>query len=142
LRRVLEIENEVFPEDAYSRRMFLELYEDCGDLFFVAHSGGRVAGYAVTCASKRKGELVSIGVDRRNRRQGVGSALLHRTAAALRERGTGRLELAVRSGNRAAIAFYRLHGFQTAGRVEGYYEDGAAALRMALRLSPERSVKA
>jgi ribosomal-protein-alanine N-acetyltransferase len=142
LPRVLEIESKVFPEDAYSREMFLDLHADCGDLFFVAHAGGRVAGYAVSCASRHRAELVSIGVDLRNRRQGIGSALLARTVAELRQHGARRLELAVRAGNRKAIAFYRRHGFQTVGRTEGYYEDGAAALRMALRLSPQRPVQA
>ena len=142
LRRILEIESEVFPEDAYSREMFLDLYEDCGDLFFIAHSNGTVAGYSVTCASKRKAELVSIGVDRRSRGKGIGSALLARTIAGLRERGSSRLELAVRTSNRHAIAFYRRWGFEVVGRAHRYYENGGDALRMALRLSPEQLVQA
>ena len=141
LRRILEIEGEVFPEDAYPRELFLELCEECGDLFFVAHSGGKVAGYAVTCASKRKAELVSIGVDSRSRGQGIGSALLARTIAGLRERNTRRLELAVRAGNDVAANFYRRRGFRAAGRIRRYYEDGADALRMTLQLAPEKPVE-
>lgn len=142
LPRILEIESEVFPEDAYPREMFLELYTDCGDLFFVAHSGGRVAGYSVTCAWKRKAELVSIGVDRGSRGQGIGSALLGRTIVRLRDRGTPRLELAVRAANGDAIAFYRRRGFEVMERIRRYYEDGADALRMTLSLAPEQPVQA
>jgi ribosomal-protein-alanine N-acetyltransferase len=142
LPRILELEGEVFPDDAYPREMFLDLYAGCGELFLVAHSGGKVVGYSVACASKRKAELVSIAVDPGSRGQGIGTALLARTVSGLRERGITTLELAVRAGNRSAIEFYRWRGFQPAGRTLGYYEDGADALRMRLRLAPEQPVQA
>jgi ribosomal-protein-alanine N-acetyltransferase len=133
LPRILEMEARVFPEDAYPREMFQELYQECGALFFVAHASGAVAGYAVTCASKRKAELVSIAVDVPWRRAGVGAALLLRTLRELGQTDVRRLELAVRVGNRGAIAFYRRHGFELVGRIHRYYENGGDAFRMALR---------
>jgi ribosomal-protein-alanine N-acetyltransferase len=142
LRRILEIEARVFPEDAYPREMFLELYQDCGSLFFLAHAGGNVAGYAVTCASKRKAELVSIAVDLPWRGSGIGSVLLQHTIQELTKAGIRRLDLTVRVGNRGAIAFYRRHGFETEGRIRRYYENGGDAFHMFLRLPPEDAVEA
>jgi ribosomal-protein-alanine N-acetyltransferase len=137
LRRLLEIEREVFPEDAYARELFLELYADCGALFFIAHCAGEVAGYSVACASKRKAELVSIGVDPRFRGRGIGSALLGRTIRALQAQSVLSLELAVRVGNRQAITFYAHRSFERVARIRRYYEDGGDAFRMVLRLPPE-----
>jgi ribosomal-protein-alanine N-acetyltransferase len=134
LPRLLALEREVFPADAYPRELFLELHAGCGALFFVAHAEGSVAGYIVTCASRRKAELVSIAVDPRYRGRGIGGALVERTIAKLRAAGVRRLELAVRVGNRDAIAFYRRRGFERLERLPAYYENGGDAYRMRLSL--------
>jgi ribosomal-protein-alanine N-acetyltransferase len=141
LPRLLEIEREVFPEDAYSREMFLDLLDGCGELFLVARVEGVLAGYIVTCAGKRKAELISIATAAEHRRTGIGRALLMRTLEKLRAANVRRLELMVRAGNDAAIAFYRGFGFRRTGRVRRYYEDGADALEMVLRLAAEKPVQ-
>jgi ribosomal-protein-alanine N-acetyltransferase len=134
LRRLLAIEREVFPEDAYPREMFLDLLADCGDLFFIASAGGEIAGYIVACAQDRKAELVSIATAKAYRRLGVGRALLHHTLTRLRAAGVTRVELMVRVGNTPAIQFYRRFGFRRSGRVRRYYDNGEDALSLFLRI--------
>jgi len=135
LDRLIEIERSSFPKTAYPRDLFLELFANCGELFFVATLGRATAGYAVTCTRLPRAELVSIAVDPFYRRQGVARHLLLHTIARLRRAGAVSLSLMVRARNVRAIALYRGFGFRRTGRVAGYYENGEDGLRMRLRLT-------
>jgi ribosomal-protein-alanine N-acetyltransferase len=130
LRRVLEIEQAAFPDEAYSREMFVELYRKCRDLFLVARLKRQVAGYSVTCIEWGEAEIVSIAVVPELRGRGIGSALLAATIEQLGEYGIANLDLTVRVENAAAIRFYRRHGFEPVKEIVGYYHNGGAGLRM------------
>lgn len=132
----MEIERAVFPEDTYDREMFLDLHTKCGELFFVARWGSEIAGYATSCVERGGGEIVSIAVDPRLRRHGIGRALMRQTLRAFTAAGVETVSLAVREGNAAAIAFYDSFGFERVRRLPDYYHDGEAAVRMRLRLRP------
>jgi ribosomal-protein-alanine N-acetyltransferase len=134
LDRLLEIERNAFPKAPYPRDLFLELFQDCSGLFFVAMQGRSIAGYSVACVRPPRAELISIAVDRRYRRLGIAGALLRRTLSRLRQAGAVRLYLMVRAGNRGAIALYRDFGFRRTGRVARYYENGEDGVRMSLSL--------
>lgn len=136
LERILEIERAVFPEDAYDREMFLELHRECGELFFVARWEGEIAGYAVSSLARGGAEIVSIGIEPRLRRLGIGGALMRRTLRALAAAGAQWVSLAVRESNTRAMAFYEPFGFERVRRLPGYYHDGEAGVRMRLRLQP------
>ncbi len=130
LKRVLEIERASFGEEAYTREMFLNLARDCGDLFFVARSAGRVAGYIVSGLRADRAEVISIAVDPACRGMGLGKALMSRTLRDLERRGARRAGLMVRASDAAAISFYSGFGFRPVRRVADYYGDGGEALRM------------
>jgi ribosomal-protein-alanine N-acetyltransferase len=130
LARVLEIEKTSFASDAYTRRMFLDLYRDCGELFLVAKRRGRVEGYIVSGVRSGEAEIISIAVRPETRGAGVGSMLMRETLARCAASGVRRAWLMVRSGSRQAVRFYRRFGFRAAGRVADYYRDGEEALRM------------
>src|SRR5437763_243120 len=99
LDRLLDIERNAFPKAAYPRDMFLDLYEGCAPLFFVAIHGRSMAGYSVTCTRPPRAELISIAVDRRFRRLGIADSLLRRTLSRLRLAGVARLNLMVLARN-------------------------------------------
>jgi ribosomal-protein-alanine N-acetyltransferase len=130
LRRVLEIEQAAFPDEAYSRDMFAELYRKCRDLFFVAKLNRRIAGYSVTCIERGDAEVVSIAVVPELRGRGIGSALLNATLERLGDYGVRNLDLTVRVENAGAIRFYRKFGFVAVREVAGYYHNGGTGLRM------------
>ena len=138
LKRVLSLERATFPEGPYAKAMFRELYRDCGGLFFVAVRLRRIVGYMVTCVDKGEAEIVSIGVDPRHQKMGIGTRLMERTLAALEKRGIQRMELMVRTTNKDGMRFYRRFGFRSVGRVARYYEDrgDAVHMRKILRATP------
>jgi [ribosomal protein S18]-alanine N-acetyltransferase len=128
--RILEIERAVFPGEAYDREIFLDLYGQSKPFFLVARVGRRIVGYAVSAVARGRGEIVSIGVDPRRRREGIGKALMRRSLRTLAMAGVRTVSLAVRVDNLAAIEFYRGFGFKRIRRLPGYYQQGIDALRM------------
>lgn len=130
LERVLSVERATFAEGPYTKAMFRELYRDCGALFFVAVRLRRIVGYMVTCVDKGQAEIVSIGVEPKCQKMGIGIRLMEHTIAALEKRGIRRMELMVRATNKIGLRFYRRFGFRSAGRTLRYYEDGGDAFHM------------
>ena len=63
---------------------------------------------------------------------GTGRRLLVAGIAAARAAGAAGVRLEVRADNSRAIRLYQDLGFALFATVDGYYDDGAAALRMAL----------
>lgn len=130
LDRILEIERAVFLQEAYDREFFLDLYAHSKPFFFVAKTGRRIVGYAVSAVARGSGEIVSIGVDPRRRREGIGKALMRKSLQTLALAGVRTVSLAVRVDNLAAIEFYRGFGFKRVRRLPAYYAEGVDALRM------------
>ena len=121
----MQIERASFGKLAYPRRLFRELAGTCGKLFFVARSGRTLAGYLVACVEGQTAEIISVAVDPAFRGAGIGRGLVEHLLGALRDSGINRMELMVRTENRAAIGLYRAFRFRRVRRVPGYYEDGA-----------------
>jgi ribosomal-protein-alanine N-acetyltransferase len=128
--RILEIESTVFAGEPYSTELFHELWEDCGDWFFVAKQSGRIAGYIVGCRTSWGAEIVSIAVEGPYQRRGIGKALMSHMLAEMRKVGVRAATLMVRATNMEAIRFYRSLDFSRTGTVRNYYLDGEAAYRM------------
>jgi len=135
LERVLAIEQAAFLEDAWNEKLFLAYHRRCQELFFVAMERRRIVGYIITCAGSRNAELASIAVDPRDRRQGVGYALVEHTIAELRTRRVKTWWLMVEVTNEAAIRFYQRYGFERGKRVKRYYGPGRDGWRMHLEIS-------
>lgn len=134
LESILAIERASFGRDAWPKKAFLEYFQHCHELFFIARRGNKIAGYIITCTSSRIAELVSIAVDPQYRRQGIAQALLDRTKAELTATGYKTLWLMVSMENESAIAFYEQYGFATTRRTKHYYGTGHDAWRMRLSL--------
>jgi [ribosomal protein S18]-alanine N-acetyltransferase len=130
LDRVLAIEQDSFGTEAWDRKLFLEYYRKWPDLFLVAAVGRRMAGYIITCAGSRNAELASIAVEPRDRRHGVGQAMLDYTLAEVRGRHVKTWWLMVGVDNQPGIGFYKKYGFQRTKLVKRYYGAGRDAWRM------------
>lgn len=130
LRSILRIEKGSFPSEPYTREIFLDVYNECRGMFFVARRRARIIAYIATSVTLEKAEIISIAVRPSFRKAGVGTALVEYTLDLLAERGVPKVFLMVGERNKGAISFYRRLGFRSVRRVEDYYRDGEAAIRM------------
>jgi ribosomal protein S18 acetylase RimI-like enzyme len=87
-------------------------------LFFVAEGpGGEVQATAMAGYDGHRGWLYAVAVDPRLRQRGIGRALVEHACAQLAARGCGKVNLQVREGNEAVLAFYEELGFVREPRI-------------------------
>ncbi|MBV9218371.1 MAG: GNAT family N-acetyltransferase [Methylobacteriaceae bacterium] len=132
LDAVESLEEQAFTHDRSSRSSLRRFLFSRSCEFLVASLGERIAGYALILfrAGAAVARLYSIAIDARVGRRGIGRRLLGVCEAVAVERGCASLRLEVRPDNERAIALYLSAGYQSFGRHEAYYADGAPALRL------------
>jgi ribosomal-protein-alanine N-acetyltransferase len=129
LKGIYLVEDDSFSEP-YSHDVIAKLLRDCPSSFLVAeYPPGTIIGYCVATEKGKSGHLISIGVLREYRRQGVGTRLIQRLLIALGSR-VKELRLEVKQSNTEAVTFYEELGFKQGEFIENYYEDGSTAVKM------------
>ncbi|WP_173405728.1 MULTISPECIES: ribosomal protein S18-alanine N-acetyltransferase [Streptomycetaceae] len=143
LDAVTELENDLFPDDAWSRGMFWSELADARHPAATRHyvvaeePDGRITGYAGLAAVAGTGDVQTIAVARDRWGSGLGARLLtellrQATAFECRE-----VLLEVRVDNTRAQRLYERFGFEPIGFRRGYYQPGNVdALVMRLTLAP------
>lgn len=128
---LVAIESESFVDDRLSRRSLRYFLAAPNAILLVVEAGGSVLGYSLVALRKgsRRARLYSIAVARGSRERNFGKTLLQAAEAAARQYEATVMLLEVRSRNRRAISLYEKQGYRRIGRIEGYYADGAPALR-------------
>lgn len=112
--RILEIEAQAFPKSPYSRRIFTSLYRSNPTTFLV-YEEEEILGYIVYSP---EGHIISIAVDQRHRRKGIGAQLVGEVF----RNSTGKfIWVEVRETNTGAQAFYEKLAFRKKGIIPGYY---------------------
>ena len=137
LPALLALEERAFSTDRFNGRQFRHLLTRARARFLVATQADQLLGYGVNLyrAGATRARLYGIAVAECARGQGVASALIAALAADARSQGCRSLGLEVRTDNTAAQRLYQRLGFQGEGTLSDYYEDGTAAVRMALALT-------
>jgi ribosomal-protein-alanine N-acetyltransferase len=120
------IEKACFP-DPYPLALLENLTRTEQNHFFVAVDEGKIIGYAVASMNDKEGHIISIAVDPRRRRRGIGRALLSTVTTKLSQEGVEQIHLEVRKGNIAAISFYERNGYRPSLEIPHYYPDGEDA---------------
>ena len=131
LESIFALECASFDADRLSRRALRRFLQSPMKPVIVARAGSSLAGY-VLISTRRGGKsarVYSLAVDPRQGRRGVGRELLHACERYARAHGCERVRLEVRYDNAAAISLYEKLGYRQFGSYDGYYEDGAEALR-------------
>jgi ribosomal protein S18 acetylase RimI-like enzyme len=98
-------------------RPFAKSSRSIRDLFLVAEAGGAVVGTVMGGYDGHRGWIYAVAVAPEHRRRGIGSALLRRIEALLKERGCLNVNLQVLASNPGAVAFYETLGFCIEERV-------------------------
>ncbi len=133
---LLDLE-QTFPGDRLERSNFRYFLTKSKADVWIAEEKKLVLGDAVVVYRKgsKRARLYSIVVSPEARGKGIGAKLLAHAEKAAKKRGCSLMGLEVREDNKAAIAFYGSRGYELVVRVENYYQDGEAALRMETVLS-------
>ena len=96
--------------------------------YLVYDECGAILGYAGLWCVYETAELVRIAA--REKRHGIGGALMAELIAAAKEEGCERIILEVRADNTAARELYRKYGFREISVRRGYYGNGVDAVIM------------
>ena len=112
--RILEIEAQAFPKSPYNRRVFMSLYRSNPTTFLV-YTEEEILGYLVYMP---EGHIISIAVDPRHRRKGIGTQLVKEV---FRNSMGESIWVEVRETNTGAQAFYERLGFRKKGVIPLYY---------------------
>ncbi|MDT0461745.1 ribosomal protein S18-alanine N-acetyltransferase [Streptomyces gibsoniae] len=140
---VLELEKELFPEDAWSRGMFWsELAHARGAeatrRYIVAVDGERIVGYAGLAAQGDLADIQTIAVAHGLWGTGLGGRLLTELLRAATAFECAQVMLECRVDNVRAQKLYERYGFEPIGFRRGYYQPGNVdALVMRLTTSPD-----
>ncbi|MGK6321031.1 GNAT family acetyltransferase [Sphingomonas sp. DT-204] len=93
-------------------RDFTLAVEEPASTVLVAERDGRIVGSVMTGFDGHRGWVYYLAVAPGARRAGLGRALMAAAEAWLRERGAPKVQLMVREGNDAALAFYAALGLE------------------------------
>ncbi|MFE0249618.1 ribosomal protein S18-alanine N-acetyltransferase [Streptomyces sp. NPDC059010] len=126
---VLELEKDLFPEDAWSRGMFWsELAHSRGPeatrRYLVAEDGGRLVGYAGLASAGDLADIQTIAVSRDHWGTGLGANLLTELLRAATDFECAEVMLECRVDNVRAQKLYERFGFEAIGFRRGYYQPG------------------
>ncbi|MDQ0763281.1 ribosomal protein S18-alanine N-acetyltransferase [Streptomyces canus] len=126
---VLELERDLFPEDAWSRGMFWsELAHSRGAeatrRYVVAEEGKRLVGYAGLASAGELADVQTIAVARDHWGTGLGSVLLTELLRAATAFECAEVMLECRIDNIRAQKLYERFGFEAIGFRRGYYQPG------------------
>lgn len=144
--RVMELELELFPDDAWSRGMFWsELadarHPDATRHYVVAEDeSGRVVGYAGLAAIAGTGDVQTIATARDQWGTGLGARLLRELLRQATSFECHEVLLEVRVDNERAQRLYARFGFEPIGFRRGYYQPGNVDA-LVMRLTDPSSVQ-
>jgi len=134
LDAIFKIEERSFA-DPYPKGL-LKAFFFLPGAYIVAVSEEMIIGYAVGIIRYESlGHVVSIAVDEKVRRKGVGERLMTEIIERLCRRGAKRVRIEVRESNLPAIKLYTKLGFTIEGKIKRYYADGESALLMYLNVT-------
>lgn len=122
-------------EDPWSRAQFQEELGESDRHYIVAESNGNVIGYCGVMVAGDVTDILTITVDGKYRRKGIGREFLKRMIDWSRNKKVDAVMLEVRIGNEEAVPLYTSNGFYPLNIRKDYYGPGldARVMRKDLR---------
>ncbi|MGZ5921815.1 MAG: GNAT family acetyltransferase [Rhizomicrobium sp.] len=111
---------EAFPDDQPRHRAEVVIPAKLAfqpDLLLVARDQDRVVGSVMVGYDGHRGWINRLAVLKARRAQGVGALLMHEAEDRLRALGCRKINLQVRTANRAVVEFYRSLGYDVEERI-------------------------
>lgn len=124
LDRIVELEREIFPDDAWPREKLDDDLRSPYARFVVDEIDGEIIGYAIAhhLPGNDVADVYNIAVAESHRGRGRGAVLFDDVIAWCREQGATAIMLEVRADNTGAQALYTSRGFTTIATRPGYYQ--------------------
>ncbi|MBM3945250.1 MAG: GNAT family N-acetyltransferase [SAR202 cluster bacterium] len=132
LDTLTHLEDVVFDQYRYTRSQLKHLLTRAKATTYVMEDGGEIAGWAIMLWKKsvKVGRLYSLGVRADYRRRGIANELLGRLEKDAKARGCDRVSLETQASNADGRPFYSKRGYTVVETMQGYFVDGADAVRM------------
>ena len=122
LPQVIALEQEIFPEEAWTAGMLKEELTHPYGTYLGVWDGPTLVAYG-GIKGTLEGDLMTLGVLERWRGKRLGRQLLQGLITKVGERGMRQVFLEVRVGNVAAIGLYQSVGFADQGTIRNYYRN-------------------
>lgn len=87
----------------------------------VAEDGGRIVAFILSEENPPLAHIITLDVDAKHRRHGVGTALLEKQETNLASRGVRSILLETATDNEPAVAFWKRHGYRIEATLKRYY---------------------
>jgi len=131
LPKILEIELDSFPEP-WSQKIFEFILKNEDSYLKVAERNSQVVGYIITVIEKKVdwknlrraeiGHIINLAVEKKQRRQGIGSILVNHILKEVSKRKVEKVYLEVNESNIAAQKLYSKFNFKVEKRIRMYYQ--------------------
>lgn len=137
LTEVIEIEKQLFPQDAWTKDLFLGELAEVGisRSVSVLELAGEIVGYASLRYVGREGDVNTIAIAKNQQRKKLGQKLLDWMIQTALDLGVRELFLDVRADNEAAIEMYKKNGFERIDIRRNYYDHSVDAYVMRKKLA-------
>lgn len=131
LPKVMKIERVSFPyQENFPKFLFEKYYREYPNGFIVAENENEIRGYTIGRPKNGGAEIISLAVDSKWRRKGIGTKLTNFLIGHFKGRGLKEVFLHVRTKNKAGISFYQKLGFKILKTIKNYYRNGNDAYLM------------
>jgi [ribosomal protein S18]-alanine N-acetyltransferase len=125
LERLYTIEKECFKEEAFTKEQILQMLDDYNTISLIAKISNEIAGFVIGMIYVERntlhGHILTIDVEPRFQRRGIGSQLMREIEEIFRRKDTRFLHLEVREDNKSAISLYTKLGYVAIGKLNNYY---------------------
>lgn len=134
LEGIHQVESNAF-NDPWSQQAFKDELSNPITTYFVAEQDKEVVGFVGMWEVMGEGQITNVAVHTKERKKGIGKALIEKLIHYSKEKNLDILLLEVRISNAPARALYTLKGFEEIGKRKNYYTKPTEdAILMALTL--------
>lgn len=117
--------------ERYNPSLFNYFYETFPPGFWVAEKLHKIVGFVIGAKiSSETARILMLAVAEKQRRQGIGFALLNHFLKEMFTQNIKHVELEVRTSSNQAIKFYQKHGFDIIDTISKFYQNGEDAYIM------------
>lgn len=134
IKQIYDIERESFKAP-YPQDYLEKLAKICPKTFLVASVNGYPVGYVVAYVEGKIAHIISLAINPKWRRKGIGERLMLGMTECVRKSGVVEIRLEVREANTEALKLYEKLGYRIFNKIDNYYDDGESAIVLFRRFS-------